>query len=80
VFLLSGSRGAEKTPELAAGGIKGSLLIFAAVIEKRAAILDHFEKGLFDRPLSQGRIVVEVANELPSECPHIVDVLLNRLR
>ena len=65
VFLLSGSRRAKKTPELAAGGIKGSLLIFAAVIEKRAALLDHLEKVLFDRPLSQGRIVVEVANELP---------------
>jgi hypothetical protein len=63
VFLLSASRGAEKTPELAAGGIKGSLLIFAAVIEKRAALLDHFEKVLFDRPLSQGRVVVEVASK-----------------
>jgi hypothetical protein len=66
VFLVSGSRGAEKTPELAAGGIEGSLLIFAAVIEERASLLDHLEKLLFDRPLSQGRIVVEVANKLPS--------------
>src|ERR1035438_846660 len=78
--LLLGSRGAEKTPELAAGGIKGSLLIFAAVIQERAALLEHFEKVLLDRPLSQGLIVVEVANELPAECPHIVDVFLNRLR
>jgi hypothetical protein len=52
VFLLSVSRGAEKTPELAAGGIKGSLLIFTAVIEERTALLDHFEKVLFDRSLS----------------------------
>ena len=49
-------------------------------MEERAAILDHVEEMLFDRPLSQGRIVVEVANELPSECPHIVYVFLNRLR
>jgi hypothetical protein len=79
VFLLSRSRGAEKTPELAAGGIKGFLLIFATVIEQWAALLDHFEKVLFDRPLSQGLIVVEIANELPAECPYIVDVFLNRL-
>ena len=49
-------------------------------MEERAAILDHVEEMLFDRPLSQGRIVVEVANELPSECPYIVYVFLNRLR
>ena len=79
MFPLLGSRGAEKTPELAASGIKGSLLIFAAVIEERAALLDDLEKVLFDWPLSQGRIVVEVANELPAECPHIVNVFLNRL-
>ena len=77
---VSAIRGAEKAPELAAGGIKGSLLLFTAVIEERAAILDHFEKLLVDRPLSQGWIVVEVANELPAECPHIVDVFLNRFR
>ena len=65
MFLLSGARGAEKTPEPAAGGIKGSLLIFATVIEERAALLGHLEKVLFDRSLSQGLIVVEVANELP---------------
>jgi len=70
----------RKRQELAASGIKGSLLIFAAVVEKRAAPLDHSEKVLFDRPLSQGRIVVEVANELPSQYLHIVDVLLDRLR
>jgi hypothetical protein len=31
--------------ELAAGGIEGSLLIFAAVIEEGPAVLDHLAKN-----------------------------------
>src|SRR5689334_5367346 len=45
-----------------------------------AAVFDHFEKVLFDRSLSQGLVVVQVADELPAQCPHIVDVFLDRLR
>jgi hypothetical protein len=30
--------------------------------------------------LAQRRIVVEVANELPSEDPHVIDVFLDGLR
>ena len=66
--------------ELPAGGIKGSLLVFAAVIEKWTTVFDHFEEVLFNRPFSQRRIVVEVANEFPSQHPHVVDVFLDGLR
>ena len=56
------------------------LLIFAAVIEKRSAIFDHVGKDPAHRLSSQNWVVVEVADELPAEGPHIVDVLLNRFR
>jgi hypothetical protein len=49
------------------------------MIEERTAALDHFEKVPFNRPLSQGLIVIHVANELSAQCPQIVDVFLNRL-
>src|SRR5882757_8362730 len=76
----SAGRRGEEPAEFPASGIEGSLLIFAAIIEERAAVFDHFEKVLFDRSLSQGLVVVQVADELPAQCPHIVDVHLDRLR
>jgi hypothetical protein len=57
-----------------------SLLIFAAVIEKRPAVFDHVGKYSLHRLLSQGWIIVEVADELSAGSPHIVNVLLNRCR
>ena len=74
-----GRRG-EEPPEFPASGIEGSLLIFAAIIEERAAVFDHFQKVLFDRSLSQGQVVVQVADELPAQCPHVIDMFLDRLR
>ena len=47
--------------------IEGSLLIFTAVIEKRTAILDHLPEELPTGLLSEGRIVVEIADELASQ-------------
>ena len=78
MFLLSGNRRAEKAPELAAGRVKRFLLILGvAVIKERAAVLDHREEDPVHGLLSQRRIVVEVANELASQRPHVVDMFLD---
>ena len=66
--------------ELAARGIEGSLLIFAAVIEEGPAVLDHLAENQLHWLLSQRRIAVEIADELPAQCPHVIDVFLDRLR
>jgi len=66
--------------ELAARGIEGSLLIFAAVIEQRFAVLDHLAKNQLHGLLSQRRIAVKIADELPTQCPHVIDMSLDRLR
>jgi len=34
---------------------------------------------LFNGPFAQGRVVVEVADELATQCPHIIDVFLDGL-
>ena len=43
-------------------------------------VLDHSEKGLVDGPLSHGRVVVDVADELSAQYPHVINVFLDRLR
>jgi hypothetical protein len=57
----------EESPEFSAGGIKRSLLIFAAVVEKGSAEFDHLGEDLVHRPPSQRRVVVEIADELAAE-------------
>jgi hypothetical protein len=49
------------------------LLIFAAVIEKRSAVLDHPAENQIHWLLSQSRIVVQVADELPTQHPDVID-------
>jgi hypothetical protein len=49
------------------------------VIQEWASTLDHFEEVLFNGPFAQGRVVVEVADELATQCPHIIDVFLDGL-
>jgi thymidylate synthase ThyX len=49
-------------------------------MEERSAVLDHLEEDLLHRLLSQRRIAVEIADELPAQCPHVIDVFLDRLR
>src|SRR5215813_11196229 len=58
----SANRLDKELPELLAGGIKRSLLIFTAVIQERSAEFDHLGKDLVHGPSSQSRIVVEIAN------------------
>ena len=43
----------QETVKLAAGGVKGTLLVSPAVVDERAAILmDHFADKVFRRALS----------------------------
>src|SRR5665213_21903 len=77
---VSASRPAEESAELVTGGVEGRLLIFAAVIEQRSAVFDHLRKDSVHGFLSQGRIVMKIADELPAQRPHIIDVSLNRFR
>ena len=69
----------EEPPEFSAGGIKRSLLIFPAVVQKGSAVFDLLGKDLVHRPPSQRRVVVEIADELAAEHPHVVNVLLDGL-
>ena len=43
-------------------------------------MFDHVGQGLFHRLLSQRRIIVEVADELPAQDPQVIHMRLNRLR
>ena len=69
----------EEPPELSAGGIKRSLLIFAAVIQERSAVFNHLGKDLVHGPPSLRGVVVEVADALRAQCPQVVNVFLDRL-
>ena len=50
------------------------------MIEERSAVFDHLTEDSLDWLLSQSGIVMEVADKLPAERPHIIDVFLNGLR
>jgi len=51
------------------------------VIEKRAAVgFNHPPQNYVHWLLSQRRIVVEVADELPAEHPYVIDMFLDGLR
>jgi hypothetical protein len=47
------------------------------VVQERTAVLDHLEEDALNRLVSQRRIVVEVADELSTESPYVIDVLLD---
>ena len=67
--------------ELSAGGVHGALLFVRCVVDGWAAVLmDGFAQELLRGPSSQGRIVVQGANDLPAKAPQVVHVLANRLR
>ena len=46
--------------------------------QQRAAVSDHFPQHSIHRPLPQQGIVVQLADKLAAESPHIVHVFLNR--
>jgi hypothetical protein len=62
----------KETVELTAGGIKRALFIFPSVVDQRAAVLaDHLTDKLLYGDLSQGRILIEIADDLSTENPSI---------
>jgi hypothetical protein len=68
--------------KLAAGGIKGPLLLFCAdAVDQRAAlVVDYIEEDLFNVLLSQRRVLVQIPDNLSAQHPKMIDVLLNGLR
>jgi hypothetical protein len=70
----------EEAVEFAAGDIEGALGLLRAVVDQRAVLVDGVAEPLVSRPLSEGRVVVEVANDLSAQHPKIVHVLVNGLR
>src|SRR5271156_3617818 len=68
----------EEAVELAAGGVEGALLVFRAVVDQRATIfMDNVADKLFRGYFSQARLFVHVADDLPAEQPHVVDMVLD---
>ena len=68
----------EEAVEFPAGGVEGSLLVFPAVMDQRAAVLvDDVADQLLGGDFSQRRIIVHVADDLSAEHPHIVDMVLD---
>jgi len=49
-------------------------------MEEWTGVFNPFAEVLFHWPFSLRRIVVEVADELPSQHPHVVDVFLDGFR
>jgi hypothetical protein len=56
----------EETVEFATGGIEGALFGFPAIVDQRSAVLvDDIADKLFRGYLSQRRVFVHVADDLP---------------
>ena len=67
--------------ELAAGRVEGALLVFRAVVDQWAALLvDHLVQKPFGSDLSEGRVFVQVADDLAAQQPNVVHVLSDGLR
>src|SRR5436309_164623 len=56
----------QELPELSAGGIRRSLLILPAVVQKGSAVFDHLKNDLVHGPSSQRRVVVEITDSRPA--------------
>ena len=75
-------RGLKKLAELAAGGIKGTLLRFveAALYEwPTLVVINGLKQELWDRTPAQGWRLVKVCNDASTQQPKIVDVAANGL-
>ena len=61
-----------------AGGVERALFVFPAVVDQRAAVLvDHIADELFRGYLSQRRVLVHITDDLSTEQPDIVDMVLD---
>src|SRR3954452_15831152 len=80
-FGWSARRRAAKPVELTAGGIEGKperLFRFVGVDQWTTLFVDAFVQYLRDVFPSQRRVLMQVSNDLPAQCPQVVHVLLNR--
>ena len=67
--------------EFAAGGVARALLLLRAVVKERATFLvDGMAQESVSGPLSERRVVVEMADDLSAQRPEIVHVPANGLR
>ena len=66
--------------EFTAGGVEGALRLLRAVVNQRAPVfVDGVAKQSVSRPLSESRVVVEVADDLSVQYPKIVHMPANGL-
>ena len=71
----------EEAVELAASGVERALLVLRAVVDERAAVLvDGVAKKSVSSHLSEGRVVVEVADDFSTQTPEVVHVPANGLQ
>jgi hypothetical protein len=63
--------------ELSAGGVEGALLIVRCAMgdQRSAFVVEGREHDLLDRPFSQPRGFMQVADELATEEPQVVAML-----
>lgn len=68
----------KEAMEFAAGRVERSLLFLRAVMNQWAAVrIDRSMQNPIYWPLSQRRILVEIADDLPAQHPQVVHVFLN---
>jgi hypothetical protein len=70
----------EEAVEFTAGGVEGALRLLRAVVNQRAPVfVDGVPEQSVSRPLSESRVVVEVADDLSAQYPKIVHMPANGL-
>jgi len=63
--------------KLAASRFEGPLLFLGCIVHERSAVRVHcFAREPLGGPLSQRRVVVEIADDLSAKRPEVVDVLV----
>lgn len=66
--------------KFAAGGVEGPLGLLGAVVNGGATVfVDRAAQESVGGSFSQGRVVVQVPDDLPAQTPQIVHVLANGL-
>ena len=70
----------EEAVEFSAGSVKRALRLFRAVMDEGATVsMDCLPQELIRGPLSQGRIIVQIPDDLPAQQPKVVHMLANGL-
>ncbi len=68
----------KEAPEFLAGGLERSLLLFrAAVIKQRATVIHDVEEEPLHRHFPQSGSPVQIADDLSTQHPQVLDVFAN---